>query len=138
MFHVLPVVTNCMGIFSLKEKDLEPLELFQKTMIKQIISLSDNAAHPAVYVLSGIPPIKFEVHPEVLGYLGSIARKDSSAEYSVAKRQLIMKSANSQSWFNYIRSVSIKYDLPSPREVLDQQPSKNKWKHQVKTALSKY
>ena len=100
--HVLPVLTYGMGIFSLKEKDLEPLELFQKTMIKQIISLSDNVADPAVYVLSGIPPIEFEVHQQALGYLGCIARKDSSAKYSVAKRQLIMKSANSPSWFNYI------------------------------------
>ena len=136
--HILPVLTYGLGIFSLKEKSLEPLEHFQKTMIKQIISLADNVADPAVNILSGIPPVEFEVHRQALGYLGSIARKDSSAEYSVAKRQLIMKNVNSPSWFNYIKSVCIKYDLPTPREVLDQKPTKSKWKHQVNSAVTKY
>ena len=86
----------------------------------------------------GIPPVEFEIHRQALGYLGSIACKETSAEYSVAKRQLIVKTADSPSWFNYIRSICIKYDLPSPREILDHQPSKNKWKHQVKAAMSKY
>ena len=83
-------------------------------MIKQIISLADNVADPAFNILSGIPPVEFEVHRQALGYLGSIARKDSSAEYSIAKRQLIMKSATSPSWFNYIKSVCVQYDLPTP------------------------
>ena len=107
------------------------MEQFQKTIVKQIISLANNVANPAVHILSGIPH-------QALIYLGSIARKDTSAEYSVAKRQLIMKSADSPSWFNYVRSVCIKYDLPSQREVLDHQQSKNKWKQKVKAALSKY
>ena len=73
-------------------------------VIKQIITLADNVADHAVHILSGIPPIEFGVYRQALGYLGSIAWKDTSAEYSIAKRQLIMKSTDSPSWCNYIRS----------------------------------
>ncbi len=84
--YVLPVLTYDLGIFSLKEKNLEPLEHFQKTVIKHIITLSDNVADHAVHNLSGIPPIEFGVYQQALGYLGSIALKDTSAEYSIAER----------------------------------------------------
>ncbi len=62
--HLLPILTYGLGIFSLSENDLRPLEFFQKTMLKQIISLADNVADPAVHILSGI---KFEVHRQAQG-----------------------------------------------------------------------
>ncbi len=136
--HVLPVLTYGLGIFNLEEKDLKPIEHFQRTMLKQIMSLADNVADPAVHVLSGVPPVEFEVHRQALGYLGSIARKSLSAEYAMAKRQLILKTTDSKSWFNFIKSVCIKYDLPLPNEVLHNQPTKQRWKSQVKEAMTRY
>ena len=83
--HVLPVLTYGFGIFSLDENDMKPIQLFQRTMLKQILSLGDNVADPTVHILSGIPPIEFEVHRQALGHLGLIARKESSTEYRLAK-----------------------------------------------------
>ena len=136
--HALPVLTYGMGVFSVTEDDLKPLEQFHKTTIKQLLSLADNVADPTIYLLSGIPPIQFEVHRQILGFLGSMARKDSSVEHSIAKRQLIMKTIKSPSWFNNVKDICIKYDLPSPLEILDEKPHKMKWKNQVKKAVTEY
>ena len=40
--HILPILTYGLGIFSLDENEIKPLEQFQKTILKQILSLSDN------------------------------------------------------------------------------------------------
>ncbi len=136
--YILPVLTYGLGIFSMKEDDIKPINQFQKNLLKQLLSLADNVAHPTVHLLSGIPPVEYEIHRQALGFLGSVARKESSVEYSVGKRQLIMKTSKSPSWFNHMKDVCIKYDLPSPREILDMKMTKNKWKFLVKSAVTNY
>ncbi len=136
--YVLPVLTYGLGIFTLDETGIKPLEQFQKTILKQLLSLADNVADPTIHLLSGIPQVECEIHRQALGFLGSIARKDSSIENSVARRQLIMKTVKSPSWFNHMKNVCIKYDLPSPSEILATKPPKTKWKLQVKDAVTSY
>ncbi len=136
--YVSPILTYGLGIFSTDENDIKPLEQFQKTTLKQLLSLADNVADPTIYLLTGIPPVQFEVHRQALGFLGSIARKDTSIENHVARRQLIMKTLKSPSWFNYIKDTCFKYDLPPPNEILNNTPSKEKWKSQVRTAINSY
>ncbi len=50
--YIVPIMTYGLAIFSLEEKHLKSLELFQKGMLKQIMSLPDNTSDPAVYILS--------------------------------------------------------------------------------------
>ncbi len=136
--HVSPILTYGLGIFSVDDNDIKPMEQFQKTTLKQLLSLADNVADPTIHLLSGIPPVQYEIHRQALGFLGSIARKKSSVENDVARRQLIMKTLKSPSWFNYIKDTCLKYDLPSPNEILDNKTTKLKWKSQVKTAVNSY
>ena len=85
--YIIPVLTYGLSIFSLEEKHTNHLEQFQKSMIKQILSLADNTGDPAVYVLSRAAPLEYELHRQVLSLFGSITRHPESAEYKLATGQ---------------------------------------------------
>ncbi len=89
--YITPVLTYGLFIFNQEEKHTKPLEQFQKSMIKQILSLADNTGNPAVYFLSGAAPLEYELHRQVLSLFGSVTRHPESAEHQLAKRQLLME-----------------------------------------------
>ncbi len=126
--YIIPVLTYGLSIFSLEEKHTKPLEQFQKSMIKQILSLADNTGDPAVYVLSGAAPLEYELHRQVLSLFGSITRHPESAEYKLAKRQLVMEDYDSEDWYCYVRRICCKYDLPTPWDLLEDPQDKSAWK----------
>ena len=83
-----------------KATPLAQLELFQKRMIKQILSLSTRTADPAVYILSGLLPVEAQIHIRALGLFNNICNQaENSVEMTLARRQLIVKSNESNSWF---------------------------------------
>ena len=45
-----------------------------------------------------------------------------------------MKSPDEKSWFNRIRDLLYRYDLPSPSVLLEQPISKSKWKSMIDNA----
>jgi hypothetical protein len=49
-----------------KATSLIQLELFQKRMLKQILSLPTRTADAAVYVLSGILPVEAQIHKRII------------------------------------------------------------------------
>ena len=53
----------------------------------------------------------------------------------VAMRQLAVKSSCAVSWFNRIKELLNKYDLPLPSEILENIPTKKKWKQMVNNAV---
>jgi hypothetical protein len=48
------VVEECEGFLLPSSKPLEQLELFQKRILKQILSLPMSCPDPAVYILTGM------------------------------------------------------------------------------------
>jgi hypothetical protein len=113
-----------------KATPLIQLELFQKRMLKQILSLPTRTADAAVYVLSGILPVEAQIHIRTLVLFNNICNQaDNSIEKNLARRQLIVKSNESSSWF-----IEIKY-IPVLREAswyLDNSPKKSVWTSTVK------
>ena len=55
-------------------------------------------------------------------------RDESSIEYEIAQRQVVMKDSPCEI-FTYIQSTWSHYDLPSVFELLAKPPSKEAWKH---------
>ena len=93
-------------------------------------------ADPAVYVLTGTIPIEAVVHKRALTLFVSICRLgDDSVEKQLARRQLSIKSF---SWFIAIRKLLIKYDLPHPWDLLDDPPTKTRWKATVNKSVNEY
>ncbi len=54
--------------------NLDKLERFLRSCIKQLLSLPQTVANPAPYILSGILPIEAQLHKKVLILFGNIAR----------------------------------------------------------------
>ena len=99
---ITPVLVYGMELIIPKATPLIQLELFQKRMLKQILSLPTRTADAAVYVLSGILPVEAQIHIRTLGY-NICNQADNSIEKNLARRQLIVKSNESSSWFIEIK-----------------------------------
>jgi hypothetical protein len=63
--YITPVLLYGMELIIPKASPLAQLELFQKRMIKQILSLPTRTADPAVYILSGLLPVEARIHIHV-------------------------------------------------------------------------
>ena len=118
---------------------MDKLERCYKKLLKQILSLPETVADPAVYTLTGTIPIEGVVHSRALNLFGSICRlHEESIEKQVARRQLAVKGDKSNSWFIAIKDILLKYDLPMPWLLLDTQPTKFRWKNQIKRKINHY
>jgi hypothetical protein len=72
-----------------KATPLAQLELFQKRMIKQILSLSTRTADPAVYMFSGLLPVEAQIHIRALGLFNNICNQaEDSVEKTLARSQV--------------------------------------------------
>ena len=112
--------------------NLDILERFLRTSLKQILSLPTSTASPAVYILTGVLPAEAMIHKRILALFGSICRlSEESVEKRLARRQFSIKSYSSYSWFVIAKELLIKYDL-------DAKLSKAQWRVRVAKAVNSY
>ena len=50
------------GNVRLNKSQMEQLELYQKKLVKQILSVPTNTSDAAVYILSGLLPVEAQIH----------------------------------------------------------------------------
>ena len=82
------------------------LERFQKKLMKQVLSLPQNTPDCAVYLLTGFLPIELQLHKKALVFFNNIcSQNEESIEKQLARRQLAVKSNNSNSWFVVIKKT---------------------------------
>ena len=136
--YVLPVLIYGLEILLPDSKQLEPVEVFYRKSIKQILSIPSNTADVAIYILSGTTPVAGRIHKLALGVFASICRLEGSLEKEIAERQLLMAGEIKDSWFTKIRAILIKYNLPMAQTLLDHPSTKFKWKSQVRKKIEKY
>ena len=137
--YILPLLVYGLEVLLPRKTLMDKLERFYKKLLKQILSLPETVADPAVYILTGTIPIEGVVHSRAINLFGSICRlNEESIEKQVARRQLAVKGDKSNSWFIAIKDILLKYDLPMPWLLLDTQPTKFRWKNQVKRKINHY
>ena len=135
--YVLPVLLYGLEIAVPSKTNLDILERFLRTSLKQILSLPTSTASPAVYILTGILPAEAMIHKRILALFGSICRLSvESIEKRLARRQLSIQSYSSYSWF--VKELLIKYDLDPPFCLLDEKLSKAQWRVRVAKAVNSY
>ena len=66
--YVLPVLTYGLEIILPKKKHIDRLNLFLKTLLKQVLSLPTQCADPVPYILSGLLPIEAQIHIKALNF----------------------------------------------------------------------
>ena len=96
-----------------------------------MLSIPTTIADPAVYLLSGAPPVEAAIHKRKLSLFGNIMRlPNESIELQLAKRQLETKTYTRHSWFIMVKEVLLKYELPSLETLLESSVEKS-WKKSV-------
>lgn len=134
--YITPVLVYGMELIIPKATPLIQLELFQKRMLKQILSLPTRTAGAAVYVLSGLLPVEAQIHIRTLGLFNNICNQaDNSVEKNLARRQLIVKSNESNSWFIEIKYTPRKYNLQEASWYLDTPSKKYVWTSTMKRQI---
>ena len=87
--YVIPTLLYGLEVIT---PDKNNLEKFHKRMVKQILSLPQNAPDIVPYIISGLIPIEGQIHIKVLTFLYSICLLPStSTENQIAKKQLSVK-----------------------------------------------
>ena len=84
--------------------------------------------------LLGILPVESVVHKNMLNLFGRWIRTDG-IQKEIAVRQPAMKCSSELSWFNKIKELLKKYNLPSLSQLLIIVPTKNRWKKLVNSAI---
>lgn len=137
--YVLPILTYGLEILIPSGKPFDTLQLFYKRLLKQLLSLPQNIADPAIYILSGLLPMEAMIHLKCLTLFGNITRSSrNSIEWRLAERQLLGKSTDSKSWFIEIKKICLKYDIHDCYKYLTLPLEKAKWKLMINRKIHEY
>ena len=137
--YILPVLLYGLEIIQLNKNQLEQLELYQKKLIKQILSVPTNTPDAAVYILSGLLPVEAQIHKRKLTFFNNVCQQpDNSIEKQLAVRQSTVKTMKSNSWFIEIKKILWKYDLGNIDELITNPSPKLQWKNRVNKVVNEH
>ena len=137
--YIIPILIYGLEVIIPDKKNLEKLEIFQKKMLKQILSLPQNTPDPVPYIISGLIPIEGLIHIRALTFLYSIFMLPNTAsEKQIAQRQLSIKNMESNTWFNVLKKIIWKYNLPDIYALLNTPYTKQEWKRLVYCNVQDY
>ena len=77
--NVEPVLLYGFEVSLPKGKNLETLEVYLRTCLKQILTLPKNTSSPAIYILTGYLPVEALIHKRALSLFGGICHMPESA-----------------------------------------------------------
>ena len=138
--YIQPVLTYGLEIVQPKQSNLVKLELFQKTILKQILSLPINTPDPTAYIISGLLPVEAIIDIKCMSLFNNICRQsDNAIEKQLAMRQLLNKSTDNRSWFINIKKILLKYEFSNINELLTNPIRKSLiWKSSVQRAVENF
>ena len=136
--YVMPRMTYGLECLTLSSNEIDPLEQYYRSLLKDIQHLPTATANPACYLLLGALPIEGHIHIKTLSLFGNIMRREDSIEYEVLERQLAVKDINSNSWAIHVKKLLSQYGLPRPIQLLYSMCSKTEWKKCVKSHVTSY
>ena len=73
--HNTSIALRYGAIITVLKKPLEQLELFQKRILKQILSLPMSCPDPTVYILTGILPKGAQIHIKALTFFNNVCHQ---------------------------------------------------------------
>jgi hypothetical protein len=92
-----------------------------------------------VYILSGLLPVKAQIHIRALGLFNNICNQaEDSVEKTLARRQSIVMSNESNSWFIEIKNILRKYNILEAWWYLYNAPKITIWTTAVKGKIHEH
>jgi hypothetical protein len=136
--YIIPRLVYGLDVIPITSRQLEDLEIFQRSNLKRIQHLPPGTPNAAVLLLVGTLPIEAVIDQKVLSLYTNMCRLEDSRERCILQRQLAVKDMSSCSFTTRVKVVLHKYGLPSAFSVLHDPPNKPRWKRLVKQAITSY
>ena len=143
--YVKPRLLHGLEATIITDAQLSQIDVYYKSLLRQIQSLPQNVATPAIYLLSGSIPVKAHLHMRYMSMFGAIARLDlNNPLRQVATRQLAVKDDVSKSWFSRVNTLGALYHInihqaisnPWPKVVWKRHVNQLIWNHWLDTLTS--
>ena len=137
--YVTPVLLYGLELVLPNKTLINKLEVYQKKMLKQLLSLPTSTPDVAVYIVSGFLPVEAQIDKKILSLFNNVTlQEDTAVEKQLARRQMTMKHDKSNSWFIHVKKTLLKYELCEIQNYIDQPIKKTVWKKTVGKAVNKY
>ena len=131
-----PRATYGLATVKLTKTDVNSLEKYQLGLLRQLQSLPDRCVNIPVYTLLGAKQMEIVLDIRALSFFGNMVRQEGTLEQQIIRRQLSVKDEKSSSFTTSIRKILQKYNLPNAYELINNMPSKERWKAMVKDATN--
>ena len=138
--YIIPILLYGLEALVLREKEIQILESYHRRNLRHILHLPQSTATPAIYLLSGCPPLEAYIHIRTLSLFRSLSdadRKPSPVRLvnEVIGRQLAMKDIDSSSWASWVKRILLNYDLPNAFSIYENPPDKHRWGRMVRDVV---
>ncbi|CAG2184470.1 unnamed protein product [Mytilus edulis] len=136
--YVVPRYLYGLEVQICTKADIYELEKLQRKIFRQFLSLPERTASSALYILLGAEPVETILDRNMLSLFLTISRLDNAIEKKILQWELEIGKDFTESFINRIDKILNKYSLPNPKEILENPPSKYKWKNMLKKAINIY
>ena len=133
----LPVLTTGLNALPIRPSHMKPIISFHHKVLRGFLRLSPSSPVPSLYFLLGEPPLECRLHMHVFSLFYSVWSSPHSRMFQILHYILKMSNLQSTTWANHVRLLCIKYGIPDPLTLLQQQPpSKSAWKDYTWTKIT--
>ena len=136
--YATPVLLSGLASLVLSESELSLLDMHFKETTQNIQKLLAKTPRAVVYFLAGCLPLRAVLHLRQLTLFGMVARLDGDPLLIHARNILSRGKPSSKSWFWQIRDICLQYNLEHPLVILENPPSKEKFKKTIKSHVISY
>ena len=129
----LPVLLSGISALVLTKAEEELINNNHKEMISNIQRLLPRTPRSVIHFLGGSLPGSAHLHLRQLSNFGMICRLPQKNILNNHARNIFnFSTVTTKSWFMMIRELCVKYDLPHPKELLENPLTKERYKSLVK------
>ena len=128
----VPVLLSGLASLVLSQAEVNALSFYYKNTLTRLMKLFDRTPDCAIYFLSGSIPVEGMLHLRQLSLFSMICHLDDNILKELAFYSLVCSTAATKSWFQQIRNLCIKYNLPDALHLLSYPLPKEKFKNMCK------
>ena len=136
--YVVPRLLFGLEVLPITATQMSILSRFHISNLRRFQSLPERTATSAVYLLLGALPIEAELHKRQLSLLYNLITSENETIQELTERQIVVNLDNKYSYYCRVQEILIQYNLPRLQDLHLKLETKEKWKLQVKKAVSEF
>ena len=134
----IPVLFSGLASLILKKSEIDIINAHVKDVLQGLLKLYPKTPDTVVFMLSGCLPGEAMLHQKQLTLFGAVTRLPDNILHRIARESLLTAGDSDSSWFSQVRRLCYQYNLPHPLTLLNQPPTKDSFKHLVKSNIAQY